>query len=272
MTQQVRRLKAWFKCLHDLTSQYLFSCEVATLRTFLLLWHKDEMKKLSGVMEEEAGKAVWCKSYDLVLPQLDKEARSSLTVHMHCTVFLNFFLVRRVYVQMPKHVWDSISWKYLHKYTLLLQPLCDTCTETVLGLKIQNSSSESCHSSRIHYILHKCGLSCFPVGLPKRKEAERKSSHLLCLSDPWHPLQLCSGSPNPANGNVTPFYLPFISEPSGSAWPTVWISHFFEKLWKRERSENRDDQAWHTQISCKIISSKLMSPSSQPFPQLLWRI
>lgn len=256
------------------------------ISVFILLWSCNLENLFVTVTQRWDEKALWgdggggresCLVQELwagstTIRQRGKIKLISKTVHMHCTVFLNYFLVRRVYVQMPKHVWDSISWKYLHKYTLLLQPLCDTCTETVLGLKIQNSSSESCHSSRIHCILHKCGLSCFPVGLPKRKEAERKSSHLLCLSDPWHPLQLCSGSPNPANGNVTPFYLPFISEPSGSAWPTVWISHFFEKLWKRERSENRDNQAWHTQISCKIISSKLMSPSSQPFPQLLWRI
>lgn len=136
---------------------------------------------------------------------------------------------------------------------------------------MQNSSSESCHSSRVHCILHKCVLSCFPVGLQKRREAEWKSSHPLCLSDPRHPLQLCSGSLNLADGNITPFCLLFVSEPPGSAWPTVQITHLVEKLWRRGRSGNRDNQARHTQISCKTISSKLMSSSSQPFPLLLWR-
>lgn len=250
----------------------LWSCNLENL--FVTVTHRWDEKALWG---DGGGGRESCLVQELwpgstTIRQRGKIKLISKTVHMYCTVFLNFFLVRRVYVQMPKHVWDSISWKYLHKYTLLPHsPSVTPAQRQFLGWRYRIPVL-SCHSSRIHCILHKCGLSCFPVGLPKRKEAERKSSHLLCLSDPWHPLQLCSGSPNPANGNVTPFYLPFISEPSGSAWPTVWISHFFEKLWKRERSENRDDQAWHTQISCKIISSKLMSPSSQPFPQLLWRI
>lgn len=103
------------------------------ISVFILLWSCNLENLFVTVTQRWDEKALWgdggggresCLVQELwpgstTIRQRGKIKLISKTVHMHCTVFLNFFLVRKVYIQMPKHVWDSISWKYLHKYTLL---------------------------------------------------------------------------------------------------------------------------------------------------------
>lgn len=68
-------------------------------------------------------------------------------------------------------------------------PSATACTETALGLKMLNSSSENVpqlrswvktlSTIRVHHILYECGQFCFPVRLPTRKTS-RASPVLRC--------------------------------------------------------------------------------------------
>lgn len=67
-------------------------------------------------------------------------------------------------------------------------PSATACTETALGMKMLNCSSENVpqlwswfktlSAIRVHYILYKCGQFCFPVRLPTRKTS--RGSPVLC--------------------------------------------------------------------------------------------